>query len=113
MNALNNSNFTNLKQRLFSMKLFPYLKMHGNARQALEKYKTIFNGTINRLSEYKDSPLANEKNANLIIHSEIHFGSNIICMADMISKQEGDAVKLKSNDQLYELCFNFDPDQLS
>lgn len=69
------------------MKLFPYIKMHGNARLALEKYKTIFNGTINRMSEYKDSPLANEKNAHLLIHCELHFAGNIICMADMISKE--------------------------
>lgn len=51
------------------MKLFPYIKMHGNTRAAMERYKSIFNGTINRLSEYKNSPLANEKNAHLIIHS--------------------------------------------
>jgi len=70
------------------MKLFPYLKMHGNARAALNKYKEVFGGSIERFSEYKNSPLANEKNADLIIHCELHFGGNIICMADMISKEE-------------------------
>jgi uncharacterized glyoxalase superfamily protein PhnB len=32
------------------MKLFPYLKMHGNARTALQRYQAIFSGTITRLS---------------------------------------------------------------
>lgn len=50
------------------MQVFPYLKMHGNAREAVHRYKEIFNGTINRFSEYNDSPLANEKNAGLVIH---------------------------------------------
>lgn len=87
--------------------------MYGNARQALEKYKNIFNGVITRLNEYKNSPLANEKNANLIIHSELHFAGNIICMADMITKEEGEAMKAKASDQIYELCINFDSDKLS
>lgn len=33
-------------------------------------------------------------------------------MADMISKEEGDAIKATANDQLFELCINFDFDQL-
>lgn len=95
------------------MKLILYLKMHGNARSALERYKNIFNGTITRISEYKNSPLANEKNADLIIHSELHFADNIICMADMTTKEEGEAIKPIPNDQVYELCLNFDSDKLS
>lgn len=32
------------------MQVFPYLKMHGNAREAVYRYKEIFNGKIERFN---------------------------------------------------------------
>ena len=33
-------------------------------------------------------------------------------MADMISKEDSDTIKQSAVEQLYELCLNFDSDQL-
>jgi len=67
------------KERLMSSRLNPYLSFTGNARQALEFYKSVFGGTLvlNTFGEFgaQDSP-----DADKIMHGMLETDSGFTLM---------------------------------
>jgi PhnB protein len=62
-------------------KLNPYLEFNGNAREAMEFYKTVFGGTLNMqtFKEYQvsDDPSEDQK----IMHAQLDSENDITLMA--------------------------------
>lgn len=42
------------------MKIIPYIHFDGNAREALYFYKDVFNGEIQQLSTYGETPMPSD-----------------------------------------------------
>lgn len=66
------------------MKIKPYLAFNGNAKEALNFYAEVFNGTIGETCHYGDYPEM-ESPADYkdkIIHSDLDFNGCTISMAD-------------------------------
>lgn len=65
------------------MHLTPYIIFTGNAEEALNFYKDIFNGEIISVSRYKDSPAKVEEGwADKIIHARLKFDDNLLMLSD-------------------------------
>ncbi|MBA4196076.1 MAG: hypothetical protein C0459_00850 [Chitinophaga sp.] len=65
------------------MKLNPYILFAGNAEEAVNFYKTVFNAAITRLSRYTDSPQpVDEDWKQKIMHARLEFGDNILMISD-------------------------------
>ncbi|MCW3093853.1 MAG: hypothetical protein JWP81_4922 [Ferruginibacter sp.] len=65
------------------MKLTPYINFAGNAEEALNFYATAFNGTVQQLGRYGDSPMeCDEDWKQKIIHARLVFDDNMIMISD-------------------------------
>ncbi len=65
------------------MTLTPYINFEGNAEEALNFYKDVFNGEIVRISRYGDSPMPVDENwKNKLIHARLEFGDNMLYISD-------------------------------
>lgn len=59
------------------MVLIPYLHFSGNAEEALNLYTAVFNGKVEMLSRYGDSPMpCDEDYKQKIMHARLVFGHN-------------------------------------
>lgn len=65
-------------------KLNPYLNFNGNARQAMEFYKSVFGGDL-RLSTFGEYGAADTPEANNIMHANLHTPSGFTLMASDIA----------------------------
>lgn len=65
------------------MTLTPYLHFEGQAEEALNFYKNIFNGEITMTSRYGEAPMqVDEDWKNKIMHARLKFGNNEIYVSD-------------------------------
>ncbi|HEY7430583.1 MAG TPA: VOC family protein [Streptosporangiaceae bacterium] len=60
--------------------LNPYLNFDGNARQALEFYRTVFGGTLN-LSTFADLGATDSPDADKIMHGQLETDAGYTLMA--------------------------------
>ncbi|MFT3702764.1 MAG: glyoxalase/bleomycin resistance/extradiol dioxygenase family protein [Agriterribacter sp.] len=80
------------------MKLTPYIHFEGNAEEALNFYKEIFNGEIVMLSRYGDSPMPTDDDyKQKIIHARLAFGNNLLMISDTF---KGNKVHTNGNIQM-------------
>ena len=71
-----------------SSKLNPYLNFRGNAREAMEFYKSAFGGTLN-VSTYKEFNASQDPSEdNLVMHSELQSNGMTIMGADVPKRME-------------------------
>ncbi len=75
------------------MKVNPYLNFDGNAKEAMEFYKSIFGGQFNSVMYFKDVPPGEnpmpESEKNRIMHISLPLGRDIFLMASDISPAMG------------------------
>ena len=67
------------------MKIIPYLYFNGNAEEALNTYKDIFNGEIPVLQRYSDGPAGMPVPDNYddkVMHGRLVFGDVMIYVSD-------------------------------
>ena len=65
------------------MTLTPYLHFEGQAEEALNFYKNIFNGEITTISRYGEAPMPVDDDwKNKIMHARFKFGNNEIYVSD-------------------------------
>jgi PhnB protein len=71
---------TRLQEKTMSSRLNPYLSFNGNARQALEFYRSVFGGplNINTFADFggKDSP-----DADKVMHGQLETDAGYTVMA--------------------------------
>ncbi len=81
------------------MKLNAYLYFAGNAEEALNFYTATFDGTVEMLSRYADSPMPSDEDyKQKIMHARLVFGdNNMIMISDSF---KGTEVKTEGNIQL-------------
>lgn len=61
----------------------PYLNFNGKARAALERYKEIFGGELERVQTYGEANFPTSPGAeNLIIHGRLRVGELVIMVSD-------------------------------
>ncbi len=69
-------------------RLNPYLNFNGNARQALEFYRSVFGGTLT-LSTFAEFGAANSPDADRIMHGQLETDAGYTIMAaDVTSEME-------------------------
>ncbi len=69
--------------------LYPYLSFDGNAEEALNLYKEIFNGKIEMIMRFQDAPFpTDESDKNKIMHARLVFDNNLIIVADRMRKND-------------------------
>jgi PhnB protein len=84
-------------------RLNPYLNFNGNARQALEFYRSVFGGTLT-LSTFAEFGAQNSSDADRIMHGQLETDAGYAIMAaDVTSDMEyqppaGFAVSLSGDD---------------
>jgi PhnB protein len=61
-------------------KLNPYLSFNGNARQAMEFYKSVFGGEL-RMSTFGEFGATDAPNANNIMHAQLEAPNGFTLMA--------------------------------
>ncbi len=65
------------------MTVIPYLHFEGQAEEALEFYKNIFDGEITMSSRYGDAPMpVDEDWKNKLMHARLKFGNSLIYVSD-------------------------------
>lgn len=65
------------------MTVIPYLNFEGQAEEALNFYKNIFDGAITMMSRYSDAPMpVDEDWKNKVMHARLKFGNSIIYISD-------------------------------
>lgn len=81
------------------MKLNAYLIFGGNAEEALNFYAAVFNGKIEQLGRYGESPMpCDEDYKDKIMHARLVFGDDNLLMISDDGK--GNPVKTDGNIQL-------------
>jgi PhnB protein len=60
----------------------PYLNFNGNCREAVEYYKTCFNGEIVNMQTFGESTGGDPANANKIMHAVLKAGSIYLMASD-------------------------------
>lgn len=71
------------------MKLYPYLNFNGNCEEALNFYKSAFDGDITQLGRYGDSPMESpDEVKDKIIHGRVQFGDVIIMASDAMNEKD-------------------------
>jgi len=78
------------------MFLKPSIEFEGQAEEALNFYKEVFNGEIDHLFRYADAPhpqseSLSEQQKQLIMNARIDFGMNKISVSDSLSNQKASA----------------------
>ncbi len=65
------------------MTVIPYLHFEGEAEEALNFYKKIFDGEITMTSRYGEAPMpVDEDWKNKLMHARLKFGNNMIYLSD-------------------------------
>jgi PhnB protein len=65
------------------MTVIPYLHFEGQAEEALNFYKNIFNGEITMTSRYGDAPMPVDDDwKNKLMHARLEFGDSEIYLSD-------------------------------
>lgn len=65
------------------MTVIPYLHFEGQAEEALNFYKNIFNGEITMTSRYGDAPMPVDDDwKNKLMHVRLKFGDSEIYLSD-------------------------------
>ena len=65
------------------MKMNPYITFAGNAEEALNLYKEVFDGEIKDLGRFGDSPMETpEDYKQKIMHARLVFGDNLLMVSD-------------------------------
>lgn len=66
------------------MNIIPYLDFYGNCEEALERYKSIFNGEITYIQRYSDAPNMNvpESYMDRILHARLLIGNQLFYFSD-------------------------------
>jgi PhnB protein len=65
------------------MTVIPYLNFEGQAEEAINFYKKIFDGEITMTSRYGDAPMpVDEDWKNKLMHARLRFGNNMIYISD-------------------------------
>ena len=81
-------------------KLKPYIMFNGDCEEAVNFYKTCFNGKIAILRRYGDSPMEIPKTQkNKILHVELQFWGGSILASDQMDSEES-SKKANSSIQL-------------
>jgi PhnB protein len=62
-----------------SSRLNPYLHFNGDARQAMEFYKSVFGGELT-LSTYGESGMADSPDASKVMHAQLETGAGYTLM---------------------------------
>ena len=71
------------------MKLYPYLNLNGHCEEALNFYKSAFDGDITQLGRYGDSPMESpDEVKDKIIHGRVQFGDVIIMASDAMNEKD-------------------------
>jgi PhnB protein len=77
-----------LKEKMTTSRLNPYLNFDGNARQAMEFYRSVFGGTLN-LNTFADYGAQGTPDADRIMHAMLETGAGYTIMAaDVTSEME-------------------------
>jgi len=63
-----------------SSRLNPYLGFNGNARQAMEFYKSVFGGELT-LSTFGENGMADSPDADKVMHAQLETGAGYTIMA--------------------------------
>ena len=93
----------------------PYLYFNGNAREALECYKEIFDGEIMGLQTYGEANFPTPPEAdNLIIHAQFKKGDLFIMTSDAMGDKKVEigsnislALELESEEEIQTLYDRF------
>src|SRR5689334_9211764 len=65
------------------MKMNPYITFAGNAEEALNLYKEVFDGEIKDLGRFGDSPMETPDDyKQKIMHARLVFGNNLLMVSD-------------------------------
>jgi PhnB protein len=72
-----------------SSRLNPYLNFNGNARQALEFYRSVFGGTLN-ISTYADFGGQDSPDADRVMHGQLETDAGYTVMASDHASNMGD-----------------------
>ena len=65
------------------MTVIPYLHFEGQAEEALNFYKNIFNGEITMVSRYGDAPMPVDDDwKSKLMHARLKFGNSMIYLSD-------------------------------
>ncbi len=65
------------------MTVIPYLHFEGQAEEALNFYKNIFNGEITMTSRYGEAPMPVDDDwKNKLMHARLKFGNSEIYLSD-------------------------------
>ncbi|MDB5221659.1 MAG: hypothetical protein JWN83_326 [Chitinophagaceae bacterium] len=65
------------------MTVIPYLYFEGQAEEALNFYKNVFNGEIGMTSRYGEAPMpVDEDWKNKLMHARLKFGNSEIYLSD-------------------------------
>ena len=65
------------------MTVIPYLHFEGQAEEAMNFYKNIFDGEITMVSRYGDAPMpVDEDWKNKLMHARLKFDNNMIFISD-------------------------------
>lgn len=68
-----------------NIQITPYISFHGNCEEALNFYKTIFDGSSFQVVQRYDAPQmqAPEHYKNKVLHAMFNFGTDMFFAADM------------------------------
>src|SRR5947208_14728002 len=80
---------TRLQEKTMSSRLDPYLNFNGNARQALEFYRSVFGGTLN-ISTYADFGGKDSPDADRVMHGQRETDAGYTVMAYDHACNKGD-----------------------
>ena len=72
-----------------SSRLNPYLNFNGNARQALEFYRSVFGGTLN-ISTYADFGGQDSPDADKVMHGQLETDADYTLMVSDHASNMGD-----------------------
>lgn len=65
------------------MTVIPYLHFEGQAEEALNFYKNIFDGEITMVSRYGEAPMPIDEDwKNKLMHARLKFGNSMIYISD-------------------------------
>ncbi len=86
------------------MKFNPYLNFDGNAKEAMEFYKSVFGGEFNAQQKFSEIPPQEgvafpEEEKNRIMHISLPLGDDNFLMASDISPSQGH--KLNQGNNVY------------
>lgn len=74
------------------MKAHTYLHFNGNCEEAINFYKTIFNGRITTFMRFNEAPdevfKAPDFAQNLVMHCTLEFGETLIMASDYLNDEQ-------------------------